>query len=82
MKKGFNHNGNRVSALRSARRVAALVLALLMLVPANMVLALADGAATGTKLEYVASAFNGWHAVKTGDQVGWVSGEYSDITIE
>ena len=39
-------------------------------------------AAPGTRLEYVASAFNGWHAVKTGDQVGWVSGEYRDITIE
>ena len=31
-------------------------------------------------LEYVASAFNGWHAVKVGGQVGWVSGEYSEIT--
>ena len=38
--------------------------------------------APGTKLEYVASAFNGWHAVKIGSQVGWVSGEYSEITSE
>ena len=30
----------------------------------------------GTKLEYVATAINGWHAVKTGDRVGWVSGDY------
>ena len=36
--------------------------------------------APGTMLEYVASAFNGWHAVKVGGQVGWVSGEYSEIT--
>ena len=42
MKKGFNHNGNRVSALRSARRVAALVLALLMVVPANLATVLAE----------------------------------------
>ena len=34
----------------------------------------------GTVLEYVASAFNGWHAVKVGGQVEWVSGEYSEIT--
>ena len=33
-------------------------------------------------LEYVASAFNGWQAVKIGSQVGWVSGEYSEITTE
>ena len=32
--------------------------------------------------EYVASAFNGWQAVKIGSQVGWVSGEYSEITTE
>ena len=30
----------------------------------------------------VASAFNGWQAVKIGSQVGWVSGEYSEITTE
>ena len=36
--------------------------------------------APGTVLEYIASAFNGWHAVKIGSQVGWVSGEYSEIT--
>lgn len=35
----------------------------------------------GTVLEYVASALNGWHAVKIGSQVGWVSGEYSVITM-
>lgn len=35
--------------------------------------------APGTKLEYVASSFNGWQAVKIGDQVGWVSGDYSQI---
>jgi hypothetical protein len=35
-----------------------------------------------TALEYVASAFNGWQAVKIGSQVGWVSGEYSEITTE
>ena len=37
-------------------------------------------AAPGTLLEYVASAFNGWHAVKTASQVGWVSGACSEIT--
>ena len=36
----------------------------------------------GRKPQYVASAFNGWHAVKIGSQVGWVSGEYSEITSE
>lgn len=38
--------------------------------------------APGTTLEYVASALNGWQAVKIGSQVGWVSGEYSEITSE
>ena len=38
--------------------------------------------APGTTLEYVASAFNGWQAVKIGSQVGWVSGEFSEITSE
>ena len=38
--------------------------------------------APGTTLEYVASAFNSWQAVKIGSQVGWVSGEYSEITTE
>lgn len=33
----------------------------------------------GTKLQYIASAVNGWHAVLIGSQVGWVSGEYSRI---
>ena len=39
-------------------------------------------AAPGTTLEYAASAFNGWQAVKIGSQVGWVSGEYCGITSE
>ena len=38
--------------------------------------------APGTTLEYVASAFNCWQAVKIGNQVGWVSGAYSEITTE
>ena len=38
--------------------------------------------APGTTLEYVASAFNGWQAMKIGSQVGWVSGEYCEITSE
>ena len=38
--------------------------------------------APGITLEYLASAFNGWHAVKIGSQVGWVSGEFSEITSE
>ena len=36
----------------------------------------------GTVLEYVATALNGWQAVKIGSQVGWVSGEYSEISTE
>ena len=36
----------------------------------------------GTRLEYVASSFNGWHAVKIGSQVGWISGQYGKITTE
>ena len=36
----------------------------------------------GTELEWVATAQNGWHAVKIGSQVGWVSGKYSEITTE
>ena len=36
-------------------------------------------AAPGTMLEYVATAANGWHAVKAGSQVGWVDGERSEI---
>ena len=31
-------------------------------------------------LEYIATAQNGWNAVKVGTQVGWVSGEYSKKT--
>lgn len=31
----------------------------------------------GTKLPYVATANNGWHAVVVGDQVGWISGMFS-----
>ena len=38
--------------------------------------------ANGIVLEYVATALNGWQAVKIGSQVGWVSGEYSEITTE
>ena len=38
--------------------------------------------APDTVLEYVATALNGWQAVKVGSQVGWVSGEYSEITTE
>ena len=34
---------------------------------------------TGEVLEYIATAQNGWNAVKVGTQVGWVSGEYSHI---
>ena len=33
----------------------------------------------GTVFEHVATAANGWHAVKVGSQVGWVSGKYSNI---
>ena len=33
----------------------------------------------GTKLEYVATAENGWHAVVVNDQVGWISGNYSKL---
>ena len=33
----------------------------------------------GTGFEYVATAANGWHAVKIGSLVGWVSGKYSEI---
>ena len=33
----------------------------------------------GTMLEHIATAQNGWHAVKVGGQVGWVSGKYSEI---
>ena len=36
----------------------------------------------GTVLERVATAVNGWHAVKVGSLVGWVSGKYSEITTE
>ena len=38
--------------------------------------------ANGTVFEYVATAANGWHAVKVGSQVGWVSGKYSEIVTE
>ena len=36
-------------------------------------------AQTGEVLEYIATAQNGWNAVKVGTQVGWVSGEYSKV---
>ena len=42
MKKGFNHNGNRVFILRTVRRVAALALALMLLLPANLATVLAE----------------------------------------
>ena len=38
--------------------------------------------AGGTEFEHVATAANGWHAVKVGSQVGWVSGKYSEISSE
>ena len=38
--------------------------------------------APGTVLEYIATAQNGWHAVKIGSQVGWVSGEYGRLIAE
>ena len=34
----------------------------------------------GARLEYVATAGNGWNAVVIGNQVGWVSGDYSKVT--
>ena len=34
----------------------------------------------GTECEWIATAQNGWHAVKIGSQIGWVSGKYSEIT--
>ena len=37
------------------------------------------GVETGEELEYIATAQNGWNAVKVGTQVGWVSGEYSKV---
>ena len=33
----------------------------------------------GTKLPYVATAENGWHAVAVNDQVGWISGNFSKL---
>ena len=33
----------------------------------------------GSKMEYVATAENGWNAVVIGNQVGWVSGNYSKV---
>ena len=38
--------------------------------------------AGGMEFEHVATAVHGWHAVKVGSQVGWVSGKYSEITAE
>ena len=35
--------------------------------------------ADGTVFEHIAIAANGWHAVKVGSQVGWVSGKYSQL---
>lgn len=34
----------------------------------------------GVTLEYVATAPNGWHAVRYGSQIAWVSGEFSSIS--
>ena len=39
-------------------------------------------AAPSTAFDYVATADNGWHAVKLTSQVGWVSGDYSEIATE
>ena len=36
----------------------------------------------GTVFEHIATAANGWHAVKVGSQVGWVSGKFSEIKTE
>lgn len=33
----------------------------------------------GTVFEHIATAANGWHAVKVGTRVGWVPGTYSNI---
>ena len=33
----------------------------------------------GTKLPWIATAVNGWHAVKINSQVGWVSGNFSTV---
>ena len=35
--------------------------------------------APGTTFDLVATAVNGWHAVGFGNQVGWVSGRFSEI---
>ncbi len=34
----------------------------------------------GTEYERIATAANGWHAMKVGSQVGWVSEKYSGAT--
>ena len=36
----------------------------------------------GIVFKWVTTLQNGWQAVKIGSQVGWVSGEYSEITTE
>ena len=36
-------------------------------------------AETGTKYPYVATAENGWHAVRAEDKILWISGEYSKL---
>lgn len=33
----------------------------------------------GTRFVYVATAINGWNAIEINGQVGWVSGEYSEV---
>lgn len=35
--------------------------------------------APGTTLPYVATAANGWHAARYGNQVAWISGQYSEV---
>ena len=34
----------------------------------------------GTKLQYIASAVKGWHAVLVGSQVGWIAGKNTEVT--
>ena len=36
-------------------------------------------AANGSLLDWIATAENGWHAVRTGKEVGWVSPDFSQI---
>lgn len=36
-------------------------------------------AANGSLLDWIATAENGWHAIRTGKEVGWVSPDFSQI---